>query len=360
MEYARALSHLTPTTLALFDLEEKRERVGDLIIRTFPARHLDERGIFPLHAATLREIGSFDVVHLMVFPTPISDLLVLSARLYGRKVVLTDVGGGTPCLSTYLQRLHPRANLNRLTHGLALLSRHSAAQFSGWPHPRTLLYGGAEIPETPARSADPQGYALYVGRLLPHKGVLPLIEAVSETTPLRVVGRPYDAEYFSRLREAARGKQIEFILDADDEELRRQYLGANVVLQPSLPIAQGANDTSELLGLVTLEGMAHGKPVIVTRTGSLPELVKDGETGYVVAPGDARALREHIEQLVANPGLSVSMGRAARAHVLENFTWDRVAARGLDFYRQLGARDSHAGGSAPPEPANPSGGYQAT
>jgi glycosyltransferase involved in cell wall biosynthesis len=337
LEYARALSRFTPTTLALFDLESAIERTGELEVRTFPVRTLDQRAWLPFRWETLKAIGDYDVVHLMVFPTPASDQMVLSAILRRQTLVLTDVGGGIPCLSTYLQRLHPRLNLNRFADGLALLSRHSAAQFVDWRHPKTILYGGAQVPEVSTEGVGPLGYALYVGRLLPHKGVLTLIEAMTDTTPLRIVGRPYDAEYFARLQAAARGKSVEFIVDADDEELERQYLGANVVLQPSIPIAKGTNDTSELLGLVTLEGMAHGKPVIVTRTASLPELVSDSETGYLVAPHDMRALRDRIDQLVNDPALSIELGRRARRRIEESFTWDRVAERGLNFYRRLGA-----------------------
>ncbi|HEX2190668.1 MAG TPA: glycosyltransferase family 4 protein [Longimicrobiaceae bacterium] len=331
-EYARALSRLTPTTLALFDVEPGSETVDGLEVRTFRVRRLDARDAFPFTRETRAALGGFDVVHPMIFPTPLTDQAVVQARLRGQTVVLTDVGGGSPCLSTYLQRLHPRADLNRLAHGLALLSRHSAAQFAGWRQPKTILYGGAEVPR---ERGEPGGYALFVGRLLPHKGVLPLVEALSPDTPLRVVGRPYDPEYFRRLRDAARGKDVTFVTDAGDGELRRQYLGASVVLQPSIPVNTGASDTSELLGLVTLEGMAHGKPVVVTRTASLPELVREGETGFVVPPGDGAALRARVERLVRDPGASRAMGAAARRHVLENFTWDQVAGRGLRLYRAL-------------------------
>ncbi|MDQ3389396.1 MAG: glycosyltransferase family 4 protein, partial [Gemmatimonadota bacterium] len=225
------------------------------------------------------------------------------------------------------------ANINRLAHGLALLSRHSAGFFANWPHPRVILYGGANIPER--NDQQPQGYALFVGRLLPHKGILPLIEALAPATPLRVVGRPYDPAYLERLREAAVGKNVRFILDADDSALGLQYRGASVVLQPSIPVNQGAHDTAELLGLVTLEGMAHGKPVIVTRTASLPELVVHGETGFIVEPGDREGLRSSLELLMDDAELSQRMGDAARRHVQANFSWNRVAASGLEFYQRL-------------------------
>ncbi|HEX2093815.1 MAG TPA: glycosyltransferase family 4 protein, partial [Longimicrobiaceae bacterium] len=170
------------------------------------------------------------------------------------------------------------------------------------------------------------------------KGIPPLIESIGPTTPLRIVGRPYDPGYLEELRSAAVGKDVRFILDADDAELERQYRSAAVVLQPSLPVNPGPRDTSELLGLVTLEGMAHGKPVIVTRTGSLPELVVEGETGFVVPPGDRAALRARIETLLGDETLGRRMGEAARLHVERNFTWEQVARRGMALYRELGAQ----------------------
>lgn len=333
-EYARALSEVTPTTLALFDTVSRRETVGRLEVRTFALGRLGARKGVPLTRETWRAVGEHDVLHAMVFPTPVTDLLILAARAQGRTVVLTDVGGGGPCPSTYLQKLHPRASLNRLAHGLALLSRHASGFFSDWPQPRVILYGGADL-DAFGGGGEPRGYALFVGRLLPHKGVLQLIEALGETTPLHVVGRPYDPDYLRALREAARGKSVRFFLDADDAEVARQYAGASVVLQPSIPVAEGEADTSELLGLVAIEAMASAKPVIVTRTASLPELVVDGTTGFVVPPHDLPTLRERVERLVLSPALSRTMGAAAREHVRRVFTWDRVAERGLGLYREL-------------------------
>ncbi|MBV9773223.1 MAG: glycosyltransferase family 4 protein, partial [Gemmatimonadetes bacterium] len=289
LEYARALAERTPTTLALFDETARTETIGPLEVRTFAKGRFWERWGIPLTRETWRALAAYDVVHPMVFPTPVTDFLIASARLRGQVVVLTDVGGGGPCASTYLQRVHPGASLNRRADGLALLSRHAAGFFADWPQPRTLLFGGADL-DAFGGGGEPGGYALFVGRLLPHKGVLQVIEALDEETPLHVVGRPYDPAYLQALRRAAEGKRVEFVLDADDRELARQYAGASVVLQPSLPVAEGQADTSELLGLVTIEAMASGKPVIVTRAGSLPELVVDGTTGYVVAPHDPAAL----------------------------------------------------------------------
>ena len=336
LEYARALSDLAPTTLGLFDLAPQQQQDGTLNVRTFGVRHYSMRWGFPATLETWRALAEYDVVHLMCFPTPLSDPVVPLARLRKQLAVLTDVGGGGRCWSGYLKKIHPRLDLHRFAHGLAHLSGHASTFFPDWSKPGTVLFGGARPELYPV--GEPGGYALFVGRLLPHKGVRQVIEAVTADLPLRVVGRPYDPGYFQELQAAAAGKQVTFITDASDEELIRQYAGASVVLQVSLPNPTPGGDKSELLGLVALEGMAAGKPVIVTRTTSLPELVVDGVTGFVVPPYDLVALREKISLLLRDPELSRRLGAQAREHVRTHFTWSAVARRGLDFYRALAAR----------------------
>ena len=78
--------------------------------------------------------------------------------------------------------------------------------------------------------------------------------------------------------------------------------------------------------------MACGTPTICTDVASMPEVVVDGVTGFVVAPNDSRALRERIEWLRGHPEESVRMGEAGRARVLEHFTWPRVVKRCLASY----------------------------
>jgi len=335
LELARALALRTPTTHALFDLTASVQQDGALTLQTYSMQHLEDAWIFPATRETWKAMGEFDVLHLLCFPTRLSEALIVRGWLRGQKIVLTDVGGGGRTFSGYLQKLHRRWDLHRLAHGLAHLSVHARQFYQEWKQPSVTLFGGVNPGLLGEQSGAPRGYALFVGRLLPHKGILEAIKAVSPGTPLRVVGRPYSPEYFEQLKAAAVGKQVTFLTNADDAELARQYAGANVVLQVSLPTEGGAADKSELLGLVALEGMAGGKPVIVTRTTSLPELVEDGRTGFIVPPKDLVALGAKIDLLVHDPELSRKLGQQAREHVQRKFTWDRVADVALGFYRQL-------------------------
>jgi glycosyltransferase involved in cell wall biosynthesis len=88
----------------------------------------------------------------------------------------------------------------------------------------------------------------------------------------------------------------------------------------------------ELLGQTLLEGMACGTPAICTDVASMPEVVDDGMTGFVVAENDPEALRAKLSWLWDHPLEAAKMGRAARHRVLERFTWDVVVKRCLEIY----------------------------
>jgi glycosyltransferase involved in cell wall biosynthesis len=88
----------------------------------------------------------------------------------------------------------------------------------------------------------------------------------------------------------------------------------------------------ELLGQTLLEGMACGTPVICTDVASMPEVVIDGVTGFVVPPNNPSALAEKLVWLTEHPSEARRLGEAARKHVLEKFTWPRVVKRCLEIY----------------------------
>ena len=97
--------------------------------------------------------------------------------------------------------------------------------------------------------------------------------------------------------------------------------------------------------LVTLEAMAHGLPVVATRAGGIPDKVVDGETGRLVAPGDAEALATALRPLAADRGLRESMGRRGSERVRARFSWSVLIERTLRVYEELlaGAAASRRG-----------------
>ena len=130
---------------------------------------------------------------------------------------------------------------------------------------------------------------------------------------------------------------MDFLGVVDDDELARLYRTAAVVVVPSVErTCYGRRITvSELLGLVALEAMASGTPVIASRVGGLPEIVQDGVTGYLVSPGDVTELQGRIHSLLGDPAAASRLGANGRVRVLAELTWDRCAERCIEAYGQL-------------------------
>jgi glycosyltransferase involved in cell wall biosynthesis len=320
-EYARALSRSCDTTLALFGPKGSLTEEGSLKVRIFPTRGPTEGLFFPVTKSTWRDLAFYDVIHAMVFPTPLTDLLLLASRIHRQKLVLTDVGGGGRCVSAYFRRLSARLDPHRMADGVAM----------------QVLYGGVDLERFCPRDIEQRGgYLLFVGRLLPHKGILELIEAVQTDIPLRIVGNPYDKTYYEAVLRAINGrKNIELFLNSNEDQLVSHYQCASAVVQPSLELPSLDGSKAELLGLATIEGMACGKPALVTRTASLPELVVDGVTGWIVDPHDVASLRARAVECFQNFERTLLMGRNARAHAEKCFSWDAAALRGEEFYKAL-------------------------
>ena len=150
---------------------------------------------------------------------------------------------------------------------------------------------------------------LFVGRLTPHKGVDVLMRALPPDVRLTVVGTeghdplPPERDYPELLRSLAARRDVEFFTAVDDDELARRYRAAAVVVIPSVERTSYGRRiaVSELLGLVALEAMASGTPVIASRIGGLREIVEDGATGYLVPPGDVAELRARIVEVLGDP-----------------------------------------------------------
>ena len=103
------------------------------------------------------------------------------------------------------------------------------------------------------------------------------------------------------------------------EKLHKLYRKLDICVVPSL--------WPEPFGIVALEGMACGRPVIATRVGGLQEIVVDEETGCLVDPGNVEQFADRLERLMDDPDLRAKMGEKGRARVLADFTWDQIVKK---------------------------------
>jgi glycosyltransferase involved in cell wall biosynthesis len=179
----------------------------------------------------------------------------------------------------------------------------------GVEHARFIPNGVAV--RTVSEREDERPFVLYAGRLAEEKGIPELVEA-ARGLPLVVAGDG-----------PLRGLVPDALGFVPHEQLEQLYDRAAVVVLPS---------HREGLPLCVLEAMAHGRPVVATPVGGIPQLVEDGRTGYLVPPGDPTALREALLRLLASAELRARMGAAARERVAGMCSWERVTEQTLDAY----------------------------
>ena len=328
-ELARHMAARTPTILVTFGSgPDRHERIGDLDVAVLAARYIRGQRTNPVSVALGAALRSADVIHCHQQHVLASSLAAAYARLTGRRVFVTELGGGGLDISTFL-------STDRWFHGHLHISEYSRQIFGHVNDRRDrVILGGVDLtrfhPGTPAEGSGP---VLFVGRILPHKGIHHLITAVGTDIPLRIIGRAADAVYLESLRRAA-GPQVTFRHDCDDDALVTEYRSASCVVLPSVYRTPDGSMTAipELLGQTVLEAMACARPVICTRVASLPEIVEDGVSGFVVAPEDPGALRAAIIRLRGDCGLSERFGSAGRALVVRKFQWNRVVDRCLSAY----------------------------
>jgi len=185
-----------------------------------------------------------------------------------------------------------------------------------------------------------------VGRLSEAKGHRYLLEAgaglKSRFPQLRVlvVG---EGEALAALVRRTRSLQLEgrVVLTGYRQDIDVVLAALDIYVQPSL---------EEGLGLAVMEAMAAGLPVVVTRVGGLPELVENGRTGLLVAPGDARALSDAIGLLLSDDELRARLGEAARTHVRAHHGWGKVAEQVERVYYSLLRRHGTSLAVSPPPP----------
>jgi glycogen synthase len=185
-------------------------------------------------------------------------------------------------------------------------------------------------------------HGISVGRLEANKGFRYLLDAlgqVREATETNwewfVVGEGSQRTQLEQMaRQMGIADRVVFTGSLSDPELHSLYSLCNLFAHPTL--YEGSS-------LVTLEAMAHGLPVVASAVGGIPDKVVDGETGFLVAPSDSRALAERLTWLMSRPTESAHMGRRGRARVERLFTWQRVAADTAQLFRTLLAEKAACG-----------------
>ncbi len=332
LELARHMAEEVPTRLVTFGERADRRTIGKLDVRVVgDAWHVRGQQTNPWSLSILGDVSKADVVHCHQQHILLSSTAAAVCRLTGRRVFATDLGGGGWDVSAYV-------STDSWFHGHLHISEYSRQVFghANNPHARVILGGVDSQKFAPDRSVRRGDAPLFVGRLLPHKGITGLIDALPHDMPLDIVGRRDSGGHWEMLKAqaASQAKTVRFHHDCDDRMLLEAYRRASCLVLPSVYKTPdgGESKVPELLGQTLLEAMACATPVICTRVASMPEIVEDGRTGFVVDPGDPQTMSDRLRWFREHPAEAAAMGEAGRQAILERFQWSQVVGRCLDAY----------------------------
>jgi phosphatidylinositol alpha-mannosyltransferase len=223
------------------------------------------------------------------------------------------------------EKLHGRIAVSAAARHFA--DRYLPGDFKVIPNGVDLARYDGAVPV--ARWQDGTPNVLFVGRLEPRKGLLPLLKAIrilrksGTDCRLLVVGSgPLEREA-RRYVMTRRLAEVEFLGRVSDAEKTQLFRTADVFVSP----ATG----QESFGIVLLEAMAAGAPIVCSDIHGYKGVVKRGEQALLVPPDEPRPLADAIGLLLADPELRARMGASGRQRVVE-FSWDNVAAKVEQYY----------------------------
>lgn len=304
-------------------------------------------GAGSLAAARLARSGHFDLIHAF-WPLPHGILgayaktrsgLPLISTFFG--VELTWTSGRMPALLPLLRRIVTASD------AVTAISTYTAArlrQVAPGVEPVIIPFGAAAEPQQPPAPRPAAGPGerpfelLFVGRLVERKGVRLLLRALARAPGaprccLHVVGDGPELEPLSQLTEELHlADRVSLHGFVSKEVLAARLAACDALVLPAVVDSKG--DT-EGLGVVLLEAMSYGKPVLASAAGGITDIVRHGENGLLVPPGDVDALAAAIQSLAADPAAAARMGAAALNDVRERFSWEVIMTNLTDLYLRV-------------------------
>ena len=210
----------------------------------------------------------------------------------------------------------------------------------------SLPLASATASATPSSGGTPQHpvvgkfKVLFVGRHIERKGICYLIEAAKHLSAdkfeIRIVGEGDLTEELkaqaAQLEGDKNAARIVFTGKLVAPELAREYREANVFVLPAIVDHKG--DT-EGLGVVLIEAMELGLPIVASDVGGIPDVVVNDESGILVPEKDAVALADAIKRIESDPQYTARLLEGARNRIAEHFTWDNITRRQIEIYEQL-------------------------
>jgi len=180
---------------------------------------------------------------------------------------------------------------------------------------------------------------LFVGRHIERKGIEYLIKAAtildSAKFEIRIAGQGDLTEKLKKQAAKDAQEQIVFLGKLSSECLEKEYKNANCFILPAIVDSKG--DT-EGLGVVLIEAVQYGLPIIASDVGGIPDVVIDKKTGLLVPEKNPEAIATAIKELSENEELRKSLVLGASEHIEQNFSWEKIVERQITYYKASRAK----------------------
>jgi glycosyltransferase involved in cell wall biosynthesis len=339
-ELAGWMSRRADTTLVSYSQARKSQRVDTLSVEVYPVKtFIQNNKVNAFNWHTFRLIPQADIIHIHNLNAFGSATNGLIASLLKKPLFVTDYGGG----SGIGDLLNRKLNMSRRYRRAIAYSRFGAKQLPPEVQANVeVIKGGIDSDRFyPDPAVIKQNQILYVGRILPHKGINDLVEGFRRLNQpdyrLKVMGRVYHQQFYQDLQQLAKGLPVDFIHDADDQQLLHAYRTAKVTVLPSVHTTCYGDYTPvpELMGFTLLESQACGTPVICTDAGAMSEFVDHERTGLVVAQNSPDAMSAALKDIIS---LSSTEYQAWQEHCrtwIEPMNWQTVVDQHLQLYAKI-------------------------
>jgi glycosyltransferase involved in cell wall biosynthesis len=216
------------------------------------------------------------------------------------------------------------------------------------------IYNGIDLEFFPVpypSTANPVPRIISVGRLVAFKGFENLIDACEALArggldfTCEIIGDgPQRDDLQAKIDTLKLSPRVKLLGSLSQGAVIEKLRVADIFALASVTDRQGASD---VFPTVIIEAMAAARPVVSTRLAGIPELVADGETGLLVAPGDTSALAQALEKLIRNPELRSHYGRAGRARIEQHFRIEHTVAPLLQLFETTSAKSRQRRASQP-------------
>ena len=315
------------------------ETVDNFLVRRLPTRAIIAKTPIMAEIGQVLENGNFDVVHAHA-PPPLANYL---AGQYCHKhripFVYTyhcdmeiPIPGGKYIVSIY-RHLLERWTIRWSDALICTTNSYAATSRTTWDRTVDVIPNAVDVqffkPDTDGskmrerHGLQEKTIVMFVGRIVHHKGIETFILSANHTEDsihYLIVGQGEDTDRLKRMANEVDPTRFTFTGPVPRNELPEYYAAADMLILPSL-------SRLEAFGIVGLESMASGKPVILSRIPGVSEVITSEEEGMIFDPSNATDLGEKITELHSRPGLRREMGKRGRDRVLRDYSMRSVAQK---------------------------------